>query len=81
MLSDMRDDAEVRLQLFTREQLRRRLKAQAAEQGLDMSELGAVVLDYGLGLIAAGKPPAALAGMIRQVKADRSADARSAART
>jgi len=59
--------ARVRLQIFVTEKLRRRLKSQAAERGLDMGELGSVILDHTLGLIEAGKIPPALQKAIDEI--------------
>jgi hypothetical protein len=54
----------VRLQIIAPERVRRRLKSVAADQGVDMSDLGVILLDYGLSLFAAGKiPPAVVKGL------------------
>ena len=69
MLTLMSDEATARLQIDVPEWVRRRLKAQAAEQGLDMGALGGAILDHGLGLIASGKAPAALKTIIEEAVA------------
>jgi hypothetical protein len=71
MLGVMSEEALIRLQIFTPDRIRRRLKAQSAEQGLDMGDLGGAVLEYGLGLIAADKVPPALKALLDKAKAEK----------
>jgi hypothetical protein len=61
-------EGRVRLQIFTTDSLRRRLKAAAAGAGVDMGELGSVLLDHMLGLIEADKLPAAVEKAIEALR-------------
>ncbi|WP_439624036.1 hypothetical protein [Gemmata sp.] len=67
MLSLMSEKSDkVRLQIFVDVATRRRLKSLAAKHDLDMSELGAIVLDHSLGLMESGKTPTSLDQAIKQ---------------
>lgn len=49
----------------------RRLRVQAASQDLEMSELGAMILDHALGLMESGKVPPGLEQAIKAFKKKR----------
>lgn len=67
-VSCMTTEPTAQLQIHIPRRVRNRLKAEAAVLELDMGTLGGAVLDYGLSLLAAGKPPAALTKLIETAK-------------
>jgi len=68
LLTMSEQEASVRLQIFVPERIRRRLKSEAADDGLEMSELGSLILDHALGLMAQNKTPPALKQAIEAAK-------------
>ena len=58
----------VRLQILAPERVRRQLKSHAAAEGVDMSDLGVILLEYGLSLFAARKLPQAIVDAIERLR-------------
>jgi hypothetical protein len=69
MLVAMSTEPTTRFQIITPKAVHKRLKVEAADLEIDMSDLGTVLLRYGLDLIDGGKLPAPLKAAIEEAQA------------